>query len=127
MSQGSGRGLAGIAALLATLASALACAHQGDGAGPGAEARQAVIAANLPELQDCWDEIASEHPGAAGSLMFSVSLRRNGSVEWVDIEVDELGMAKLSACTVRKIKRWRFPEDRRRRSIQFGVGFTAPS
>jgi hypothetical protein len=116
-----------ITALAAAVASGLACAHPSGGAGTGAEARQAVIAANLPELQACWDEVASEHPGAAGSLMFDVELRRSGSVEWVDIQFDELGIAKLSACTVRRIKRWRFPEDRRRRSIQFGVGFTAPS
>jgi hypothetical protein len=82
-----------------------------------------VIEANMPELQACWDDLASAHPGVAGSLLFAVDLRRNGSVEWVDLEVDELGLARLSACTVRRIKRWRFPEDRKRQSISFGVGF----
>lgn len=96
------------------------CAH---GADAGAPARQAVISANMSELQDCWDQLASDHPGVSGSLLFSVDLRRNGSVEWVDIAVDELGVAKLSACTVRRIKKWRFPEDRKRRSLSFGVGF----
>ncbi|KIG15933.1 hypothetical protein DB30_05124 [Enhygromyxa salina] len=107
-------------ALTLVVATLGGCAHGPD---PGAAARQAVIVANMSELQDCWDEIASEHPGVAGSLLFEVDLRRNGSVEWVDIAVDELGVAKLSACTVRRIKRWRFPEDRKRRSISFGVGF----
>jgi hypothetical protein len=101
-----------------------ACAH---GSNAGAEARQAVIEANIAELRGCWDDVADQHPGASGSLLFAVELRRNGSVEWVDIEVDELGVAKLSACAVRNIKKWRFPEDRRRRSIRFGVGFTAPA
>ncbi len=100
------------------------CAHVNDA---GADARQAVIEANLPELQACWDDLAGEYPGESGSLLFAVELRRNGTVEWVDIEVDELGVPKLAACTVRQIKRWRFPADRRRRSIQFGVGFTSPN
>jgi hypothetical protein len=99
---------------------AIACAHASDA---GNVARQTVVETNLPELQECWDNLAAEHPGVAGSLLFSVELRRNGTVEWVDIEVDELGLAKLSACAVRRIKKWRFPQDRRRRSIRFGVGF----
>lgn len=106
---------------LALLASTLACAHGRDAAG----AREAVVAQNLPELQDCWDDLAPAHPGTAGSLLFSVELRRNGSVEWVELQADELGIPKLSACTVRRIKRWRFPEDRRPRTIQFGIGFTS--
>ncbi|PRQ00526.1 AgmX/PglI C-terminal domain-containing protein [Enhygromyxa salina] len=97
-----------------------ACAHGPDA---GAPARQAVIESNMPELQACWDDLAGEHPGVGGSLLFEVDLRRNGSVEWVDIAVDQLGIAKLSACTVRRIKNWRFPEERKRRSISFGVGF----
>ncbi|MCA9684842.1 MAG: AgmX/PglI C-terminal domain-containing protein [Myxococcales bacterium] len=105
--------------LLAFLVVAPACAHGGSA---GAEARQATIETNLAELQDCWDELAADHPGAAGSLLFAVELRRNGSVEWVDIEVDELGVPKLSACAVRRIKRWRFPEGSRQ-SIRFGIGF----
>jgi hypothetical protein len=101
---------------------ASACAHASDS---GGDARQAVIAANLPELQECWDDLAAEHPGASGSLLFTVELRRNGTVEWVELAADELGVAKLSACAVRRIKKWQFPEDRRRRSIQFGVGFSS--
>lgn len=98
------------------------CAHASDA---GSEARRAVVEANLPELQECWDDLAAEHPDASGSLLFAVELRRNGTVEWVEIEVDELGVPKLGACAVRRIKKWRFPEDRRRRSINFGVGFAA--
>jgi hypothetical protein len=101
---------------------ASACAHASDA---GGEARQAVVEANLPELQECWDDLAADHPGKSGSLLFGVDLRRNGSVEWVEIEADELRVAKLSACAVRRIKKWRFPEDRRRRSIHFGVGFSS--
>jgi hypothetical protein len=101
-----------------------ACAHASDS---GSEARQAVVEANLPELQECWDDLAAEHPGVSGSMLFSVELRKNGTVEWVEIEADELGVPKLGACAVRRIKRWRFPEDRRGRSITFGVGFTATS
>lgn len=109
-----------LALLLVLGVGPLGCAHAPD---PGGAARQAVIEANMSELQSCWDDLASEHPGRSGSLLFSVDLRRNGTVEWVDIAVDELGIAKLDACTVRKIKRWRFPEDRKRRSFSFGVGF----
>lgn len=114
---------ASLLALLLSLllgAASLGCAHASDA---GSEARRAVVEANLPELQECWDDLAAEHPGVSGSLLFAVELRRNGTVEWVDVEVDELGVAKLSACTVRRIKKWQFPEDRRRRSIRFGVGF----
>lgn len=114
------RARAGLLASIIALALA-GCAHASDA---GAAARQAVIEANLAELQECWDDLAAEYPGAAGSLLFSVDLRRDGSVEWVDIAVDELGIPKLGACTVRRIKRWKFPEDRKRRSMQFGVGFT---
>lgn len=110
--------------LLALALGLAGCAHASDA---GSDARQAVIAAKLPELQECWDDLAADYPGAAGSLLFEVELRRNGTVEWVDVAVDELGVPKLSACAVRRIKRWRFPEDRRRRSIQFGVGFTGPT
>lgn len=99
-----------------------ACAHASDA---GSAARQAVIEANLPEVQECWDDLAAEHPGVSGSMLFSVELRKNGTVEWVEIEADELGIPKLGACAVRRIKKWRFPEDRRRRSINFGVGFTS--
>jgi hypothetical protein len=106
--------------LIALVCASLGCAHANDA---GSDARQAVVEANLYELQACWDELASEHPGVSGSMLFSVDLRRNGSVEWVDIAVDELGIPKLGACTIKRIKRWRFPEDRRRRSIEFGVGF----
>ena len=107
------------AALLVAIASG--CAHRSD---PGAQARLDVISSNISELQTCWDDLAADHPGVSGSLLFAVDLRANGTVEWVEVEVDELGVPKLVACTVRRIKRWRFPEDRRRRSISFGVGFT---
>ena len=119
--RGFGAGLLGLA-----LGSSLAlgsCAHGNDA---GTEARQAVVEANIGELQDCWDDLAGEYPGVSGSMLFSVELRRNGSVDWVDIAVDEIGSPKLAACTVRRIKRWRFPEDRKARTIQFGVGFVAP-
>jgi hypothetical protein len=110
------------AALLSASVLACSCAHRSD---PGAQARLAVISSNLAELQECWDDLAAEHPGVSGSVLFAVDLRANGTVEWVDVEVDELGVPKLITCSVRRIKRWRFPEDRRRRSISFGVGFTA--
>lgn len=106
---------------LVALGLVLGCAHRSD---PGAGARQAVIEANIGELQACWDDLAADYPGASGSLLFAVDLRANGSVEWVEVEVDELGVPRLVACAVRRIKRWRFPEDRRRRSISFGIGFT---
>jgi hypothetical protein len=109
--------------LVVMLGVATACAH---GLDAGGAARQAVVEDNLPDLQECFDELDAP-PGLAGSLVFGVELRRNGTVEWVDIELDELGLAKLSACAVRRIKRWRFPEDRRRRTIRFGVGFATTS
>jgi hypothetical protein len=112
------------AAVLGLALSLTACAHASDA---GSDARRAVVEANLPELQECWDDLAAAHPGVSGSMLFTVELHRNGTVEWVDIAADELGVAKLGACTVRRIKKWRFPEDRRRRSITFGVGFTASS
>lgn len=98
----------------------LGCAH---GSASAAD-RQAVIEANLPELQACWAEVADQHPGTAGSVLFSVDLRRNGSVDWVDV-VDEIGAPKLITCSVRRIKKWRFPEGRKQ-TIEFGVGFTSP-
>lgn len=110
-------------ALLAASLLLLGCAHRAD---PGAAARVAVISDNMSELQACWDDLAAEHVDVSGSLLFAVELRANGTVDWVDVEVDELGVPKLIACTVRRIKHWRFPEDRKRRSISFGVGFTAP-
>lgn len=109
------------AAMLAASVLACSCAHRSD---PGSQARLAVISSNLGELQACWDDLAAEHPGVSGSVLFAVDLRANGTVEWVDVEVDELGVPKLVACSVRRIKRWRFPEDRKRRSISFGVAFT---
>jgi hypothetical protein len=114
---------ASLAASLLLGCASLGCAH---GADPGADARVAVINANLHELQACWDDLAAQYPGASGSLVFDVELRPNGTVSWVDVAHDELGAAKLVACTVRRIKHWRFPEDRKRRSISFGVGFVAP-
>lgn len=120
------RARSGACALALTLALMLgsgACVH---GSNASAEVRQAVVEAELVALQGCWDELAGEHPGVSGSLLFAVSLRRNGTVEWVEIEVDELRVVKLDACAVRQIKKWRFPADRRRRTIRFGVGFTAP-
>jgi hypothetical protein len=99
----------------------LGCAH---GSGSAAQ-RQAVIEANLPELQACWANVADQYPGTAGSVLFEVDLRRNGSVDWVDVEVDEIGAPKLITCAVRRIKKWRFPEGRKQ-SIGFGVGFTSP-
>ena len=100
----------------------IACAHASDA---GSTARQAVIEANLPEVQECWDDLAAEHPGVSGSMLFAVDLRKNGTVEWVEIAADALGIPKLGACAVRRIKKWQFPADRRRRSISFGVGFTS--
>jgi hypothetical protein len=99
----------------------LGCAH---GSADAAD-RRAVIEANLPELQACWADVADQHPGVSGSVLFSVELRRNGSVDWVDVAVDEIRSPKLITCAVRRIKRWRFPEGRRQ-SLEFGVGFTAP-
>lgn len=116
------RRLVSLALLLTSGAGMLACAHVS--ADAGAAARQAVIEANMPELQSCWDDLAADYPGVSGSLLFNVELRRNGTVDWVDIAVDELGIPKLGACTVRSIKKWRFPDDRKPRSIRFGVGFT---
>jgi hypothetical protein len=109
------------AVMLATSVLACACAHRSD---PGAEARLTVISSNLGELQECWDDLAAAHPGVSGSVLFAVDLHRNGTVEYVDVETDELGVPKLVTCAVRRIKRWRFPEDRKRRSISFGVAFT---
>ena len=102
-------------------ACAAGCVH---GSSAKASARQAVVEANLPELQSCWSELPADQRTRAGSLLFTVDVRRNGTVDWVDIAVDELGIPKLGACTVRSIKKWRFPDDRKPRSIRFGVGFT---
>ncbi len=109
-------------AMLMALAAA-GCAHASD---PGLDAaRQALIQQNLPQLQECWLEVANQYPGASGSLLFSVDVRKNGSVDWVDVEVDEIGAPKLVACSVRRIKKWKFPEGKRQ-TIGFGVGFVAP-
>lgn len=97
------------------------CAH-GSSSSAKASARQAVVEAKLPELQSCWSELPADQRTRAGSLLFAVDIRRNGTVDWVTLEVDELGVPALSACAVRRVKRWRFPEDRRQ-TIQFGVGF----
>lgn len=113
--------LARACVLACTLAS-LACAH---GSASDADARKALVEANLVELQDCWTELAAAHPGASGSLLFAVDIRRSGSVDYVSVAVDEIGSPKLVACSVRRIKRWKFPEGRRQ-TIEFGVGFTAP-
>ena len=112
------------AVLSAVLLSPAACAKPVSEAG---ETRQATVETNLPELQDCWTDIAGDYPGVAGTLMFSVEIRRSGSVDWVELELDELEIPKLSACAVRRIKRWRFPEQRRRSTIRFGVGFVGRS
>ncbi|NVB37555.1 AgmX/PglI C-terminal domain-containing protein [Pseudenhygromyxa sp. WMMC2535] len=117
---GAGWLLCAAAAVGSSVASS-GCAH----GRAGAEERQAYVEAQLPELQACWTDIADQHPGRAGSLLFVVELRREGSVDWVDIEVDELGVAKLSACAVKAIKRWRFPAGGRQ-TIRFGVGFASP-
>lgn len=110
------------AGLLVFALAASACAHANDA---GAGARKAVVEANLEEIQICWDDLAAAHPEVSGSLLFEVDLRKNGSVEWVDVSVDEVGVPKLVTCAVRRIKKWQFPADRKRRSISFGVGFTA--
>lgn len=110
-----------LACACASPLASLACAH---GSGD-ADARKALVEANLHELQDCWTELAAEHPGASGSLLFAVDIRRSGSVDYVSVAVDELGSPKLVACSVRRIKRWKFPAGRRQ-TIEFGVGFTAP-
>ena len=68
--------------LPAVAAGLIACAHTSDA---GSQARQGVVETNLSELQECWDDLAAEHPGVAGSLLFTVELRRNGTVEWVEI------------------------------------------
>lgn len=101
----------------------LGCAHTSASAGP--DERRAVIEANMPELHACWANVADQYPGKAGSLLFTIDLRRNGSVDWVDVDVDEIGAPKLVTCAVKRIKQWRFPEGRRQ-TIGFGVGFTAP-
>src|SRR5690606_7433755 len=101
----AGRPVERALALVLLGSGALACAHASDA---GGEARQAVIEATLPELQECWDDLAAEHPGVSGSMLFAIDLRRNGTVEWVEIEADELGVARLSACAVRRIKKWHF-------------------
>lgn len=113
------------AALLWTLVAGLAsgCATGSRAQGDSAVARQAVVEANLPELQSCWSDLAGVFAARSGSLIFAVDIRRNGTVEWVEIVGDELGLPELSACTVKRIKRWQFPADRGRRSIRFGVGF----
>ena len=69
--------------------------------------------------------MADLHPGASGTITFSVDVRRNGSVDWADVEIDEIGAPKLIACAIRRIKKWRFPPGRRQ-TIGFGVGFTSP-
>ncbi len=104
------------------LALVLGCAH-GTGAASSAAERQAVIEANLPEIHACWANVAEQHPGKTGTVLFSVDLRRNGSVDWVDIDVDEIGVPKLITCALKRIKTWRFPAGPRR-TIGFGVGFT---
>lgn len=114
--------LARLASALAITIASLGCAH---GTALDADARKAVVEANLPELQACWADVADAHPGASGSLLFAVDIRRKGSVDYVALEVDEIGSAKLVACAVRRIKKWRFPAGRRQ-TIGFGVGFTAP-
>ncbi|MFV8753125.1 AgmX/PglI C-terminal domain-containing protein [Nannocystaceae bacterium ST9] len=108
---------------LASLLLAFGCAHAG--ASEGAAERQAVIEANMPELQACWASVADQYPGKSGTVMFSVDLRRKGSVDWVDVDLDEIGAPKLITCAVRRIKKWRFPEGRKQ-TIGFGVGFTSP-
>ena len=105
------------------LLSSVGCAH----ASPQASAaeRQAVIEANLPELQACWANVADQYPGSSGSVVFSVVLRRKGSVDWVEVDVDEIGAPKLITCAVRRIKQWQFPAGSKQ-TIGFGVGFVSP-
>ncbi len=90
---------------------------------PDAHARQVVVEANIGELQTCWSDISADYPDREGSLLFAVEIRRNGRVDWVDIEIDEIGAPRLSACVVKTIKRWHFPADQHRHAIHFDVGF----
>jgi hypothetical protein len=114
-------------AIVILLAAVLGCAHSNASAPDPelASARHQAIEGYIPELLDCWFEVMGEYRGPAGSLLFSIDIRKNGKIDWVDIEDDDLGVPQLVTCTVRRIKKWRLPAGKRQ-TITFGVEFVTP-
>ena len=73
------------------------------------KAVQATIRQRTGALQACYNKALQTNPGLAGKIAYTITISVMGTVTDVRIDDDTLQDSGVQACTVAKIKGWRFP------------------
>lgn len=73
------------------------------------KAVQATIRQRTGALQACYNKALQTNPGLAGKIAYTITISVMGTVTDVRIVEDTLEDSGVQACTVAKIKGWRFP------------------
>lgn len=90
------------------------------------KAVSATIRRRMPGLQACYEKALRSQPNLKGKMSYTITINPAGRVTDVNVETDTVDSASVKACTVAKIKGWRFVSDGAEESaeVTFSVTFT---
>lgn len=85
---------------------------------------KAQINRRISALRYCYEAVLRTRPDLTGKMTYTISISKMGSVTSVAVEEDTLGDPKVKACTVAKIKGWRFGAQEDGGEVTFPVVFS---
>lgn len=74
------------------------------------EDMSSVVQENLRDLRRCYKKQLAADPEWADSMILDIAVRRSGHVSEVSISPRRVRRAKIGACLLSAVPRWRFPE-----------------
>lgn len=87
-------------------------------------AMRAYINRRTSGLRSCYEKALRTQADAGGKMSYVIDISTMGNVTSVKVTEDTLGIASVKACTVAKIKGWRFPRGEDTAEIDFSVVFS---
>ena len=87
-------------------------------------AMRAYINRRTSGLRSCYEKALRTQAEAGGKMSYVIEISTMGNVTSVKVTEDTLGIASVKACTVAKIKGWRFPRGEDTAEIDFSVVFS---
>ena len=70
---------------------------------------RAVVRQHMSEIKDCYEKALSKNPKLEGKIVVQWTIIPSGAVSEVHVKSSSLNSSAVEACSLSKIKNWRFP------------------